>query len=212
MVSDDNGNTWTTVKKVRDVRIVRVCGIDDQRRFALGTDRAFVGTKSRSAWRDVRLPVEQGLNDITCSPTGTVVICGDGGTIQRSLDFGTTWEQCSSTTGVDLHGTWISTDGKTVFAAGENGTIARSDDGGTHWVEIATPARETLLDVWSSGEEVFAVGHGGIILWSIDGGQSYLLEPSGVSCTLRRVTGNNTDVWVLGQSGHESVLLRRRRN
>lgn len=209
--SDDNGNTWTTTKKARDVRVIRVCGIDDRNRYAMSTDRVFIASKSRSGWKEVRLAVENDLQDMACSQQGAVLICGDKGLILRSLDFGVTWETMESNTDRDLQGIWMSPDGQTAFAVGTHGTIVRSNDGGTHWVDVATPARETLIAVWSAGDEVFAVGNEGIILWSIDGGQSYLLEPSGVTCTLRRVTGNPTDVWVLGQSGHESVLLRRRR-
>jgi hypothetical protein len=68
---------------------------------------------------------------------------GEAGSVERSSDFGTTWQPQKSGVTADL--TTGSTPSATVcWIVGKVGTVLRTTDGGKHWKQVSSPITEDL--------------------------------------------------------------------
>jgi hypothetical protein len=109
----------------------------------------------------------------TDASTGTVV--GEGGTILRTTDGGTTWVHQLSGTKNWLWGVSF-TDANTGTAVGGSG-IRRTTNGGTTWQSQSSETRNSLLDVsFTDANTGTAVGNFGTILRTTTGGVTWIEE------------------------------------
>jgi photosystem II stability/assembly factor-like uncharacterized protein len=100
--------------------------------------------------------------------------CGIDGTIIRTSDGGTTWNDLSSGTEQTLYTIYIK-NGKS-WVVGDKGTYLMSDDNGTTWklYEELITTKKPFRDIcFSSLEKGWIVGAGGTVVHTSDGGKTW---------------------------------------
>src|SRR2546423_298807 len=126
------------------------------------------------------------LDGVACPRPSTCVAVGEGGTILRSTDGGSTWRRQPSATTSELDGVACLSP-STCVAVGLGGTILRSTDGGSTWrrqssgtslSRVACPRLSTCR----------AAGGRGKIVRSTDEGRTCHRHPSGTLNTLHDLT------------------------
>ncbi len=132
------------------------------------------------------------------------IACGDGGTIVRTSDNGTTWNLIPSGTTSSLRFIHFSTatDG---IIVGVNGAVLRTTNGGATWSLKNRGFSTTLNNVAAhSDKTVFAVGVSGTIVKTTNQGASWVPVTSGASQNLNSLAIINNTVVVVGNG----TLLR----
>jgi photosystem II stability/assembly factor-like uncharacterized protein len=144
---------------------------------------------------------------------------GSGGTILRTTDGGTTWEQQSSGTTALLNGVFF-TDANTGTAVGSGGTILRTTDGGATWEQQSSGTTAYLAGVFFTdantgtavgGEEDYLLYDIslGIILRTTDGGATWKQQSGGTSRTTTPLYGVFfTDANAGTAVGYNGTILR----
>lgn len=133
------------------------------------------------------------------SRTGWAV--GLGGTIQATLDGGTTWAEQEGPhiyfRGVDF------TDLRTGWAVGNGGKIAVTRDGGASWKEQLSGTFENLQSVhFVDPQNGWVVGLNGTIAATHDGGAKWELQQSGSKTYLSAVHFTDaSNGWAVGDVG-----------
>ncbi|MCU7497682.1 MAG: T9SS type A sorting domain-containing protein [Ignavibacteria bacterium] len=82
-------------------------------------------------WIPVEIPCGTTLNAVS-GVGDNVWVCGSGGLILYSPDFGTTWQHQMKIPGASLSAIQFTSD-KTAYAAGSDGAFFKSTDGGNSW-------------------------------------------------------------------------------
>jgi hypothetical protein len=107
------------------------------------------------------LESEKALTGIAFSPRGIGVVVGDGGTVFRSTNRGTTWSEIETAIEEDIEDlVWH--DGRFV-AVGEEGLVIVSEDGET-FARVDSGREEHLWAAQSDGGSVLIGGDGGLVL------------------------------------------------
>ena len=126
------------------------------------------------------------VNDIAVTPSGTVLVCQNGGPLMLSSDGGGTWEASSENTAGFLH-VAVSTDGS-CFTAGYGGVLI-STDGGRTFAKASgdVPENELSAVEVSPAGHVFVGGLNGKLFRSTNNGAAWTdvssgLGPSQVRC------------------------------
>ncbi len=177
----NGGSTWTAATLPAGLPSTNFYGVE----AVAGTDIAYVvgsnGTILRTA--DAKSFVQQTsgvsviLYDVACNSTGTTCVAvGDGGTILKTTNSGTTWTPQNSKTSNRLNGIDATnlTGTMNMFAVGLSGTILKSTDNGTTWMPQASGVSTELMSV--SFQDVLngiAVGTARTILKTTDAGTSW---------------------------------------
>jgi len=154
--------------------------------------------------------------DWTASPSGTANslwgmyflndnvgwVVGDGGTIRKTTDGGTTWiAQTSVIIGflnqirfVDANNGWI---------VGDPGVILNTTDGGTNWVQQTSGSTTKFLSLsFVNSNYGWVVGETGEILKTTDGGTNWATLTSGITQKLWGVDAVSTsNVFACGEVG-----------
>ena len=95
---------------------------------------------------------------------------GEGGTVIRTTDGGTTWQKQESPVTAWLFSVHFF-DTKTGWAVGWDGTVIRTTDGGTTWKKQESPVTAHLDSVhFFDAKTGWAVGEGGTVIRTTDGG------------------------------------------
>ena len=129
------------------------------------------------------------------------------GSIYKTTNGGTTWEQ-------QLGGPYLwrldcikFTDINTGTAVGANGTIMRTSNGGYTWEQQSSGTTEWLVGVdFTDANHGFAVGSNGVILRTTNGGTSWLGQISGTTELLMSVSFANADNGIV--VGFNGIILR----
>jgi len=147
-------------------------------------------------WTQATLPVRPGgelfqdadLYSIRFAPDGkTGFVVGEGGTVLRTTDGGSTWKRLDSGTTKSLFKLAV-LDEKTALAVGNDGIIIRTDDGGDHWKTIKSPKDIVLFDITFTDKNTgWIAAEFSTVLNTTDGGQTWNL-----------VTGGNTADFTIG--------------
>jgi Putative zinc-finger/Photosynthesis system II assembly factor YCF48 len=100
------------------------------------------------------------------------------GTLQRSLDSGTTWETVSVPSQATLRA--LAANGLDIWVGGSNGALYHSSDAGQHWTQVSPIANGEILSADIIGVEFTDLQHGTLTTsaketWiTADAGQSWL--------------------------------------
>ena len=146
-------------------------------------------------------PSANNLSGVTFG-NNTFVAVGDSGSIVRSTDNGSSFDNTTSPTANSLSG--VTFGNNTFLAVGDSGSIVRSTDNGTSWDNATTDnsTANNLSGVTFGNNTFVAVGDTGNIVRSTDNGTSWDNATSPTANNLSGVTfGNNTFVGV-GSSGN----------
>ena len=173
----------------------------------IGNNTITLATLSGGIYTDCTIQVTDsagnGSNTITITSftvSGLFVAVGEAGTILRSTDNGSSWDNETSRTGDRLFG--VISGNNTFVAVGTSTNISRSIDNGTNW-DNATHAGSNFHtgDVDFGNNTFVAVGLAGSIERSTNNGINWNSVASGTGEDLKGVTfGNNTFIAV-GLSG-----------
>jgi photosystem II stability/assembly factor-like uncharacterized protein len=117
------------------------------------------------------------------------------GTIVRSTDNGSSWNNATSGTGSSLWG--VGFGNNTFVVVGSSGNILKSTDNGSSWDNVTSGTSQQLNNVTFGNNTFVGVGDNGNILRSTDNGTNWDNATSGITTDIRGVTfGNNTFVGV----------------
>ncbi len=109
----------------------------------------------------------------------SAILCGDEGTIYRSVNMGFSWTTIPSNTSLNINGLTkydIPSFFDIVYAVGDSGLILKSTDDGLTWTKQASETAENLNSVaFFNADTGLAVGNNGIILRTINGGVSWII-------------------------------------
>jgi photosystem II stability/assembly factor-like uncharacterized protein len=148
-------------------------------------------------------PSANNLSGVTFG-NNTFVAVGDSGSIVRSTDNGSSFDNTTSPTANSLSG--VTFGNNTFLAIGDSGSIVRSTDNGTSWDNATTDnsTANNLSGVTFGNNTFVGVGDSGNIVRSTDNGTSWdnATTDNSTANNLSGVTfGNNTFVGV-GDSGN----------
>ena len=134
------------------------------------------------------------------SGSGVFVAVGQSGTIIRSTDNGTTWDNATSPTKKSLSGI-IS--GNYIFVVGgDDGIIVRSADNGSTFDNVTSSTTNYLYGVVFGNNTFVAVGDNGTIVKSTDNGSSFSSVTSPTINYLSGVVFENDTFVAVGNSGN----------
>ena len=142
--TDDGGETWQEVNDrflgTRGGGVdVAACRYweDGQHGLLCGPDGTlFLTADGARHWWPVRHPFGTAdLNHLALLPGGTAYLCGEGGTLGRSTDFGLSWEKLPAPASTELHGLVFFPDGRG-FLVGEAGLALGTADHGQSWQRL----------------------------------------------------------------------------
>ena len=148
-------------------------------------------------------PSANNLSGVTFG-NNTFVAVGDSGSIVRSTDNGSSFDNTTSPTANSLSG--VTFGNNTFLAVGDSGSIVRSTDNGTSWDNATTDnsTAKNLSGVTFGNNTFVGVGSSGNIVRSTDNGTSWdnATTDNSTANNLSGVTfGNNTFVAV-GDTGN----------
>lgn len=179
--------------------------------YALGAYNVFLRTEDGGGtWEShsYRLdnPDKYHLYSIARSSAGTLLLAGEAGTLQRSLDDGVTWERVDSPYPGSFFGTVATGDGG-LLIFGLRGNVYRSTDEGASWLYVETHDSRTLTcgSVGADGTIVLA-GAAGVVLHSRDAGRTFHVVPTEGSRVYSDVITNPDGSILLVGFGGISVL------
>ena len=148
-------------------------------------------------------PSANNLSGVTFG-NNTFVAVGDSGSIVRSTDNGTSWDNATTDNSTANNLSGVTFGNNTFVAIGDSGNIVRSTDNGTSWDNATTDnsTANNLSGVTFGNNTFVGVGSSGNIVRSTDNGSSFSTVTSPTSNNLFKVAfGNNTFVAV-GSSGN----------
>ena len=148
-------------------------------------------------------PSANNLSGVTFG-NNTFVAVGDSGSIVRSTDNGTSWDNATTDNSTANNLSGVTFGNNTFVGVGSSGNIVRSTDNGTSWDNATTDnsTANNLSGVTFGNNTFVAVGDTGNIVRSTDNGTSWDNATSPTANNLSGVTfGNNTFVGV-GSSGN----------
>jgi photosystem II stability/assembly factor-like uncharacterized protein len=164
---------------------------------AFGAGAYWVGSEYGGLWRAAN---ETSTFQPVVAPVGTFraihfsgrlgFAVGDGGTIIRTSDGGTSWT-LASTAPADLRSVAIDPTGKSVVAAGKSGLLWRSLDSGLTWsqAQVATSVQLNGAAFRQDTSEGWVVGDNGTIFYTPDGAQTWRSMDSPSSANLTAIEG-----------------------
>jgi photosystem II stability/assembly factor-like uncharacterized protein len=112
------------------------------------------------------------LNDLEAHGKDLVWAVGDGGTILRTTDGGTTWNTIASGVTEDLRRI-ADADGTNRWTVGTAGRVLHSTDAGVTWSPQSAGTAANLGDVDVVGNQVWVAGDGGVVRRSDDAGATW---------------------------------------
>ncbi|MBT8083022.1 MAG: photosystem I reaction center subunit IV [Gammaproteobacteria bacterium] len=159
---------------------------DDAFGYVLGAYGVFLHTTDGGAtWvaHNNRLhnPDNYHLYGMARSSAGTLLVAGEAGTLQRSLDNGATWERVETPYQGSYFGAVAPSDGG-LLIFGLRGNVFRSNDEGASWQAVDTGDQRTLMcGAAREDGSVMLAGAAGVVLESKDAGASFEVVPTNTS-------------------------------
>lgn len=202
--SVDGGATWTNLApspaltgnaygcRAATATVGYVGGHNDQRWTS--TDAGVTYSPYASTYRDQR--------GVAAWNADRYVTVGDGGTVRRTVDGGTTFTEPSSGTAQALLDVETIAP-NTAVAVGNAGVIVRSTNAGSTWsaVTSGTGASLRAIDRAPDGS-LYVVGAAGVVLRSVDDGASWSTRTAPAAVTISDVAGfGSQGVWAAGAAG-----------
>ncbi|SMH62802.1 WD40/YVTN/BNR-like repeat-containing protein [Azospirillum agricola] len=138
-----------------------------------------------SSWASLgpRMDNPDGLhfNAIAATPSGALLIAGEGGRLHRSVDGGDRWEALEIGAATNLYGARALANDTVLVAHGFGGKIFRREADGP-WQPVDSPTVRTLIGSALREDELVLVDAAGGCIVSADGGRSFRsLRPGGAA-------------------------------
>ncbi len=203
LVTANGGSSWSPANTGVSHRLATITyDASTSRYIAGGPGRNALRADSSGATWTSSIATDQSWNTVAPTTDGRAWRAGSGGSIERSVDGGTTWSAQTSNTTSSLFGAYAY-DTNRAIAVGRNGAIVTTDDGGVNWVARTSGTSQELRDVVGLNDGVaVAVGWGGTVLRSVDYGHTWTTMTSGVTRVLMKVIAfDNGTVEAFGQKG-----------
>lgn len=212
--STDGGKTWTETPGFEAAWIAGAHFVDAQRGFVVGANAGMLFAMTEDGgetWRSItdRVPEEVRSIDLRAihfvdAKVGIAV--GSNGLLLRTVDGGTTWTRCATSTDAWLKSISFPTRA-TGYVAGSNGVVLRTDDAGETWRALSLPEPVKLNGVaFISPERGIIAGAAGEIFSTTNGATTWhRLERPDAGGLTNAHAGPNDVIWVTTETG---VLLR----
>lgn len=141
------------------------------------------------------------LRDIHFTDLDHGWVVGHGGTLLKTIDGGTEWDEVELDAAYDLNAVHFS-DVDTGSVVGNQGTILHTTDGGNTWLQYRSRERNNLNQVHFVGNHGWIVGDEGTILASTDSGKTWSPQKSNTPNNLTGVSCVSTqEGWIVGARG-----------
>ena len=142
----------------------------------------YVSTNSGSGWvwTEVNTGTTENLNSVIAVDKSLFIVVGDGGTILKTYDQGSTWED--HTVGgpkfnIIFDGGKVQVYGK-LWIAGDNGRIYVTTDYGNNWYLQNSGVIANLHDIkFRNEDEGIVVGDSGVVRYTNNGGTTWQADP-----------------------------------
>ena len=148
-LTTDNGLSWTPNSYIinqfgNDMTDIHT--VDNKHAFAVGWSGALFRTSDGGATWDSSMidPNKERLHSIASPTDSTYIVCGDYGTILKSIDGAKTWKPSTTATTAYLESVAFSSR-DTGVAIGTGGEIIRTTDQGLTWSEVNNPLTGTTV-------------------------------------------------------------------
>lgn len=171
MVSQNNGDSWTSVPVPNDYQMPTFRVVANQNTFVTAGWKGalLVSHDGGASWQNKTISGLGELDDIAIKGN-TIVIVGEKGAILVSTDNGNTWGKAKSPTNQWLAKVVLSNN--TFVAVGNNGTIVTSTDGKT-WKIVKSGVTSSLSRLAAVGNQLIATSDDGYVVTSSDGGKTW---------------------------------------
>jgi photosystem II stability/assembly factor-like uncharacterized protein len=202
-LTNDFGTNWDTIPDSPKVNDGDIEFSDELHCMIVSwLDGVVVSSNGGTTWQKIvqfSLPLgnSPALKFISPTDTANAIICGEGGRIYRTSDFGRTWSevvysrQSNNLRSVDFH------DGVGIIV-GDRGTILRSTDAGATWTAIQKVTEKGLFRVLLTDARYWIVG-ANVVAVSDDKGLTWkLLRDKEGEYYRDVVAGNNGEVIIVG--------------
>ncbi|MBK8478962.1 MAG: hypothetical protein IPL39_22545 [Opitutaceae bacterium] len=202
----DAGETWQRLSANldRESVLLDVLFLNANEGFAVGAYGLFLRTRDGGAtWtRSDPQPDQYHFNQIVRTADGAFFLCGEAGTLLRSLDGALSWEPVPPPYDGSLFGLVALADGQ-LLVHGLRGHVFRSTNGGAGWLPVATSVPTLLMHgLRLRNGLVVLAGQSGNFFLSRDRGQSLELwrpgSADGVSALLETTDGS---LLLVGEKG-----------
>ncbi|AMP02610.1 WD40/YVTN/BNR-like repeat-containing protein [Collimonas pratensis] len=181
--TSDGGETWQLLRQQygQEQPILSIWFGDANNGLAVGLFGMALSTADGGlSWNELKLSsgdaADRHLYRILATPSGTLLITAEAGTVFRSDDGGKHWDVIDTGEKGSLWSAVAFSDNgvNTVVAVGMRGHITRSSDDGKSWQAVTSGTTQSLTDIARLGaSELVAAGMGGTLLHSSDGGRHF---------------------------------------
>ncbi len=201
--TEDGGKTWKALSLTErtgydsllgihfiNEQVGWVVGLRQGAGSNVGPNRIYKTTNAGRNWT-LQIPTNgvpsapnAALNGVFFINDQTGWVVGEGGTILKTINGGTTWTAQRSTTRITLHAVHFVNplQGFAVGGTFESAMILATNDGGTTWRRQLAPSDDILYSVFALSPQVcYAVGQGGTILATKNGGVTWENQESGTT-------------------------------
>jgi photosystem II stability/assembly factor-like uncharacterized protein/subtilisin-like proprotein convertase family protein len=153
-------------------------------------------------WIKQASPPRNFLSSVYFTDARTGYVVGITGTILKTTNTGTTWDELSSGTGQWLRSVHF-TDANRGYVVGYSGTILSTINGGTTWDTLSSGTSNDLTSVvFTDPKTGYVVGSRGTILRTTNSGTTWDTLPSGTSNDLQSVVFTDASTgYVVGIGG-----------
>lgn len=176
----DAGKTWTPASIPAGVAAVNFYGVEAVEGtnigYAVGSNGTIIHTTDGKNWSQQVSGVTGILYEVACTTSGaTCWAVGDGGTILKTTNSGTTWTPQTSGTTTRLDDVAVTQPfgSITAYVVGLGGTILKTTNG-TSWTPQTSGVTTELMAVsFSDPSHGYAVGTGRTIIRTVNGGSTW---------------------------------------
>lgn len=198
------GDTWTLIGAPNSAGLLGILNLNDS--ILLATGGGTVGNLViRSSDLGLTWTIQTTLLsgsgfDLAAANDSTVFVVGVNGTVQRSTDYGISWNPVGAFTGTLMSVAFG--DNQVGMIVGQNGAIHRTIDGGNTWLPGNSPTTTTLNRIVAFSPTTYmANGLSGTLIQTQDGGLNWNAITTGNSTLLRVLGKNSTGFYAAGNSG-----------
>jgi len=158
-VTDDQGQSWTTVEVPRNISLKAATWVSREHVAVVGAAGSMLESRDAGAsWSPRAVPVVTDLRAVAFAGSSLGLIAGADGVVLRTEDAGVRWRRAGSATTALLRSIAFA-DERVAVAVGDDGTVVRSEDEGRTWRRVESGTSAALRGVaFDDGATGVAVG------------------------------------------------------